>query len=212
MINLAEMLQRHEGERFYSPTFGTLRFMGIIPTTKPDEKAIRLVSEQFPGESIWFYKDGRYHLCGEINIFPSSQAYEGYRSNPEKVWREWNENHHIISYDDVKQALFTNFNYLRTYSGAESFCFFSDKQFKKLIAINQLTVVQKYLERGWQPNWKTKSDVYYIAIDTNIDTVCVRYKQAQQCADIYFSSKVNAEKAIKILGESTIREALSTDW
>lgn len=87
----------------------------------------------------------------------------------------------------------------------------SEKQAKKLLAINQIMNVAKYLNNGWTPNWNDTNEAkWYIRVDReNIDTNCV---YSINCLDIYFKTSKLAEEAINILGEDVIRLAASTDW
>lgn len=81
----------------------------------------------------------------------------------------------------------------------------------KLRAINMLLNVAKYLNDDWTPNWtfgaERKFKLYLenekIGIDCNI-TECG--------SGVYFKSEEAANQALEILGEETIKQALSTDW
>nr|DAG90984.1 MAG TPA: hypothetical protein [Crassvirales sp.] len=87
----------------------------------------------------------------------------------------------------------------------------SEKQAKKLLAINQLMNVAKYLNGNWQPNWNNGNESkYYIRIRDNI----IEITDANfNCSDIvYFKTYVFTQQAIDILGEETIKLALCTDW
>lgn len=83
----------------------------------------------------------------------------------------------------------------------------SEKQIAKVIAIAKLMNVAKYLNGDWQPDCRTQS--YYIAIADGNIKVFISYPTGM---DIYFKSGKLAQQAIDILGEETIRLALSTDW
>jgi hypothetical protein len=89
----------------------------------------------------------------------------------------------------------------------------SEKQAKKLLAINQLMNVAKYLNGDWKPDWDNdtafKYTIVYNADKGNLEIktytfICVNA--------IYFKTKELAQRAIEILGEETIKLALSTDW
>lgn len=86
----------------------------------------------------------------------------------------------------------------------------SKKQVEKLLAIIQLMNVAKYLNGDWQPDWNNRSEIkHYISLYGGINI----YKTTDfHCLDIYFKSKELAQQAIDILGEETIKLALSTDW
>lgn len=88
----------------------------------------------------------------------------------------------------------------------------SEKQAEKLLAINMLMTVAKYLNDGWQPDWHNCNESkYYIEILHN-DEICVTYLSTLKSGDIYFKSRELAEKAIEILGEDTIRLAFCNDY
>lgn len=89
----------------------------------------------------------------------------------------------------------------------------SEKQAKKLLAINQLMNTAKYLNGDWKPDWDNEKEFkYYILLNLsnnkiNIYMTCVSLKSI-----VYFQTEELAQKAINILGEETIKLALSTDW
>lgn len=87
----------------------------------------------------------------------------------------------------------------------------SKKQVQRLLAINKLMNVAKYLNDGWQPNWGTDELNYFIYVDSrgvlSIGSYVFTYS-----SDIYFKSSKLAQQAIEILGEETIKLALLTDW
>lgn len=104
--------------------------------------------------------------------------------------------------DYYKCILLSNYEYPNNYT--------SEKQAKKLLAINKLMNVAKYLNGNWKPNWNSGASKYFLFInqgDIKISDVayCIR-------SDVYFKSSELAEQAIEILGEDTIKLALSTDW
>jgi len=87
----------------------------------------------------------------------------------------------------------------------------SEKQLEKLLAINKLMNVAKYLNGDWKPDWENCEDKYYIAIDEN-NTLYIFPMDCNNMGSVYFKSKELAQQAIDILGEDTIRLVLSTDW
>lgn len=90
----------------------------------------------------------------------------------------------------------------------------SRRQAEKLLAINKLMNVAKYLNDGWQPNWNngTRDSKYYIYYSNWYDQLSVNSTYGVKSQSIYFKTKELAEQAIKILGEETIRLALCTDY
>lgn len=73
--------------------------------------------------------------------------------------------------------------------------------------------VAKYLNGDWKPNWKDLDEhKYYIRYyeaphSLQIGEAFVIYSDI-----VYFKSSKLARQAIEILGEETIKLALSTDW
>lgn len=87
----------------------------------------------------------------------------------------------------------------------------SKKQLEKLLAINKLMNVAKYLNGGWKPNWDDYSEKKWsMALDDENISIAYNYIFCELA--VYFRSKESAEQAIKILGEDTIKLAFSTDW
>lgn len=86
----------------------------------------------------------------------------------------------------------------------------SKKQAEKLIAINKLMNVAKYLNT----KEKRRKDgvMYYIKDNRGILMSDWTVPKDLNCGEICFNSYELAKKAIDILGEDTIRTALSTDW
>lgn len=89
----------------------------------------------------------------------------------------------------------------------------SEKQAKKLLAINQLMNVAKYLNDGWQPDWNNENEKKYtIIFDKNNKIIVTNWCITANKCLVYFKTEELAQKAIDILGEETIKLALSTDW
>lgn len=87
------------------------------------------------------------------------------------------------------------------------------KQAEKLIAINKLMNVAKYLNGDWHPDWdKPQEKKYYIKVDAYPYNLKVDFNLCYRDGNIYFKSEELAKQAIEILGEDTIKLALSTDW
>lgn len=88
----------------------------------------------------------------------------------------------------------------------------SHKQAEKLLAINKLMNVAKYLNgEDWKPDWDNEDELKYF-INKNREGIYVSRNNCNNFAIVYFKSKELAQQAIDILGEETIRLALSTDW
>lgn len=135
-----------------------------------------------------------------------------------------------LTYEDIAKELF---KYKKTYY-TDDFCnikaikaindadinyydvnnCISEKQAQKLLAINKLMNVAKYLNGDWQPNWNNdKERKYYIYLkscynyDVYIDCSC-----SYTYSIVHFKSEELAQQAINILGKETIKLALCANW
>lgn len=130
-----------------------------------------------------------------------------------------------LTYDDIAKKLFYNKSgyyindkgniYVNNSFSNVSFkdtnnCV-SEKQAKKLLAINKLMNIAKSLNGDWQPDWDYRHEKkYYIFIE--YEQIRIYYVDAVQSGDVYFKSEELAKQAIEILGEENIRLALCTDY
>lgn len=162
-----------------------------------------------------YYKD--------LKIIPP-EGMEYYIENGEVRFREIKKN---LTYDDISYNLFygTRHHYISSsnvekpieaecgtivYYNWPARCT-SKKQAQKLLAINKLMNVAKYLNGDWKPNWSDNiQKKYYISIAT--DNINIDFMFNTCCFDVCFKSKELAKQAIDILGEETIKLALCTDW
>ena len=122
-----------------------------------------------------------------------------------------------MTYEDVARELFKDKNrYITTFSclkGRKDVTCTSSKQAEKLIAINKLMNVAKYLNGTWSPNWDEVDERKYFIYVCPIDCYTSVKSATVHMSDIvYFKSEELARQAIEILGEQTIKTALSTDW
>ena len=89
----------------------------------------------------------------------------------------------------------------------------SKKQAEKLLAINQLMNVAKYLNGNWNPNWEDDYEKKYaMVLDKNNKRIWIRCFYSINRGIAYFKTEELAQQAIEILGKETIKLALSTDW
>lgn len=84
----------------------------------------------------------------------------------------------------------------------------SEKQLRKLLAINQLMNVAKYLNGNWKPG---QINFKYTIIITRDNKVSIGATHLNN-EIVYFKTEELAKEAIEILSEETIKLALSTDW
>lgn len=131
-----------------------------------------------------------------------------------------------LTYEDVARELFINkrFFFITTcseigkYKGEGEIVALdgnnctSRKQAEKLLAINKLMNVAKYLNGEWKPDWddnKQHKFQIYINEENDVTVLGIIYSIGNV---VYFKTKEAAQQAIDILGKETIRLALSTDW
>ena len=87
----------------------------------------------------------------------------------------------------------------------------SEKQAKKLLAINQLMNVAKYLNGDEKLDFSdvTKEKWYF---EIEYGNLKYNWCVVMNGSCVYFKDKYSIRQAVEILGEETIRLALSTDW
>ena len=137
-----------------------------------------------------------------------------------------------LTYEDVAKKLFSKPSFymdscgniessesLANYANDSNNCT-SKKQAQKLLAINKLMNVAKYLNGDWQPDWSNHDKLkwfidahvnHYIDSD-DVDTVSIYGSISHKLMSICFKSRELALQAIEILGEETIKLALCTDY
>lgn len=75
-MNIAEILKYcPEGTRLYSPIFGEVDFIRVLPLTN----MIRVRPIKSPGVRQEFYEDGTFYEGGECVLFPSNSQRDWYR-------------------------------------------------------------------------------------------------------------------------------------
>lgn len=129
-----------------------------------------------------------------------------------------------LTYGDISKALFEGKEIFYTDDIGRVSCYFcseeqcidsnnctSKKQAEKLLAINKLMNVAKYLNKGWAPDWNMDTQNKYYFYLTNV-AIYVSIITTMNVGITCFKTRELAEKAIEILGEDTIRLALSTDY
>lgn len=125
----------------------------------------------------------------------------------------------VETYDDVARELFLNKQaYFINTRGRATTVFpkndYNDlnncitvEQVEKLLAINKLMNVAKYLNKDWKPAWENAAEnKYYICLNHNSIGIFVALTAHSDVA--YFPDRETAKKAIEILGEDTIKLAL----
>ena len=87
---------------------------------------------------------------------------------------------------------------------------FNEKLRDKISAIYKLMIVAKYLNDGWVPDWTNEEErKFYLYYNNYIDS---DWCTVSKFSFVHFKSKELAQQAIKILGEETIKQALSNNY
>ena len=128
-----------------------------------------------------------------------------------------------LTYEDIAKKLFTDKKHYYTNTCGtihetvcktkNTVCFIDPNnaptynQLARLLAINKLMNIAHYLNDGWEPNWKDKSEGKYCIIFNGF--ICtVENNVWESHGGVIFKSMELAEQAIEILGEEQIKLAL----
>lgn len=131
-----------------------------------------------------------------------------------------------LTYEDVAKELFAgntayyiNQNgYIRESVNGESFSYdlnncVSRKQAEKLLALNMMMNVAKYLNDGWKVGYLPEHNrSYWILNASNWELGLNTTSSPIMSGHVYFKSKEVAKEALNILGEDVIKTALSVDY
>ena len=129
-----------------------------------------------------------------------------------------------LTYEDIARSLFSKSSFyvnscgnivstssLGNHSKDLNNCT-SERQAKKLLAINELMNIAKYLNDGWQPDWNNiKEPKYFIRFNSD-KSLDIDYVHNTQLDSVFFKSRELAQQAIEILGEETMKLILCTDY
>lgn len=147
------------------------------------------------------------------------QVPEGYEIDKENSTFEcikFNPIKNKLTYEDVARELFKDeYRYITTFSclkGWKDVTCTSSKQTEKLLAINKLMNVAKHLNDDWIPDWEDNNNEFKYYINYYHKVINISYTSHYNSSNVYFKSEELAIQAIEILGEETIKLALSTDW
>lgn len=123
-----------------------------------------------------------------------------------------------LSYEDVAQKLFkTGLIFYSDSDGGirDTPNYFNNKnnsktieQISSIIALNQLCNVAKYLNGDWLPDFSNQSLNFSLVINFN-KNIEVTWTPSCNYGRIFFKTQEIALQAIEILGEYTIRKALT---
>lgn len=150
-----------------------------------------MLDNRYNNNAAFFIDRARRKLRGEdVNVFEGVNDPKN-KIQPKELTYEDVEKLLILNGSDVNNGLFT--------------CY-SQKHYDKLQAINKLLNVAKFLN-----DFSDEKEGYcFIILDNKLVITCLSLDTISM--NILFSSYKTAQKALQILGEETIRLALSTDY
>lgn len=126
-----------------------------------------------------------------------------------------------ITYDDVLKELYLGKTAYWIYdksieSEKQSSYNFEDAvnctsvaQVKRMVAFNKLQNIAKYLNKGWQPNFRDNSKKWSICKYICYGTQCTIETNE---GNVYFKSADLADEAIRLMGEYSLNDLFTTDW
>lgn len=113
--------------------------------------------------------------------------------------------------EDLRDDFISRYLPINVPTSEHTLLFTSKKHLNKIQAINKLLNVAKYLNNGWVQKFDPKDLGFEIVLDTNTVIVMGCGSRYNYCS-VYFETQEAAKQAIEILGEETIKTALSTDY
>lgn len=126
-----------------------------------------------------------------------------------------------ITYDDILKELFLDkiaswVGRTKIYTATIGVVNYNDQnnctteaQAKRLLAFNKLMNIAKYLNKGWQPNFRDNSKKWSICKYICYGTQCTINTNE---GNVYFKSADLADEAIRLMGEDSLNDLFSTDW
>lgn len=88
----------------------------------------------------------------------------------------------------------------------------SERQLESILELNKLINTAKYLNEHWEIDWQDDSKKYFIEYRGVIEGLVVNYTIKNRSSVVYFKTKELAEKAIEILGSTSIHKSLKLNY
>lgn len=117
----------------------------------------------------------------------------------------YNKDAYFLDGSRLSSCVMTSFNY-KDFDNCTSIA-----QTKRMIAFNKLLNIAKYLNEGWEPNFKDDDSKKW-SIVKDLDNYYINYNVGTNDASVYFKSADLAEKAILLMGEDSLNDLFATDW
>ena len=127
-----------------------------------------------------------------------------------------------LTYEDVARELYNNsagtfgiperdFSKKSDVKPWDYFGVYSKEAQQKVIAIIKLLNVAKFLNGDWKPDWEDGNEIKY-GIGIYNGKIEVEPTAIYQTSFVYFRTEELAKQAVAILGEDTVRLALTTEY
>lgn len=157
--------------------------------------------------------ESRKSIIQEYNELSDDLDIELWRSSEiEFLFGSHNLNPNPMTYEDIIREIDKN-SYISPLNGE---VYSSKEQLIKENAIHKLLNVAKYLNGDWKPDLSDENAKFYTlgidSRDNSIKIIEVRPYYMFTTEIVSFEEKELAEKTLQILGEETIRLALSNDY
>lgn len=180
-------LSKNEQDCIYNE-YQTLIKINNDDPSNPLKSSIHLIEQTYGKHNIISPERMYDHICHQLFL---SGAYQ-------------EDNGQIDFYKDVNATYCLNFT--------------TKRQCEKIIALNKILNLVKYFNGDWKVDWSSDTAKWIIYLESYMDDepkVKINYTvhDIYHLQSIFFlKSREDAEKIVEILGEDTIKLALTTDY
>lgn len=144
-----------------------------------------------------------------------------------KIERKEEKDGSTITYEDIAKDLYRNVRNIYFWSAQKDAIYTfeddndrwqdlsnctSEAQVKRLMAFNKLQNIAKYLNDGWEPNFKSLDEKKYFIIRTGYDKYAYSYNIICHTSNVFFKTEELAKQAITIMGKESLNDLFNTDW
>jgi len=195
-INIAQLLREQgvpSGTELYTTSYGECTIVRI-KNNKDEDQSFPIIVKTIHNNVVCQLTANGYcngAETGECILFPS------------KDQRDWSKYHYekpVPSVDEIAK------DYLNNTVNLHLFMFDNNP---KLLAIITMLAVADYLNDGWIADWNSSTDKFEIEYNGSISNVLIANRIYSNTSPVVFKTEELARKAIEMLGEETIKLALS---
>lgn len=163
-----------------------------------------------------------YPIPDNLQFFFAEDGKLMVRQKTEHETAPNNEEGNPITYDDIRKKLFLN-KKVYFVSGkciqvsTAGVCSYNDidncaseAQAKRVAAFIKLQNIAKYLNGDWKPKFNYNKENW--AIVKEEEDFVPRYNQLTNDGSVYFKNEDLVNEAIRLMGEESLNDLISTDW